>query len=180
MIDIERANPTAKKILNSLDIFEEFCMGEKHYSPSQFRKINKELSIGAVLMLGKFRYKNGPTGKRIFWKGLDNREHDLGLTHDANIMRDYPGFNAKHSNSLAKDSVIESQIISIPNGKGNFSAVTLEDGSTGIGPNYRIALRNAALKMHLKSGFNPLATLDNFWKMMCSDIKSPLNYNTKH
>ena len=164
MIDIEKANPTAKKVLHTLDTFESFCMGNKHYSPSYFRQINKELSIGTVLMLGKFRYKNEPNGKRIFWKGLDNIEHDLGFTHAANIMRDYPGFNAKHSSSLAKNLVVKSQIISTASGKGNFSTVTLEDGSIGIGPNYRIALRNAALRMHLKSGFNPMATLENFCK----------------
>ena len=162
MPDIENAHPTSEQILNHIDIFEKFCMGQTRYSPTQFREINEELSIGAVLMLGRHRYEKNHDGKRLFWKGLDNHEHDLGLTHNANIMRDYPGFNAKKSRSLDNDLVAKTTVIAAPNKKGNISVVTLKDGTTGLGPNYRIALRNATLKMHLTSKFNAAATLVNF------------------
>ncbi|PCK00459.1 MAG: hypothetical protein COA45_01385 [Zetaproteobacteria bacterium] len=154
MLNIENAKPTAKKILGHINTFENFCMGKTNYSPSEFREINEELSIGAVLMLGTHRYQKGENGKRLLWQGLDECEYDLGFTHEAHIMRDYPGFNAKRSRSLEGDMVADSAVIAGPNGKGNLSIVTMKDGTVGIGPNYKIALRNAALKLHLKSNFN--------------------------
>ena len=161
MLNIENARPTAKKILNHVNTFESFCMGKTSYSPSEFREINEELSIGAVLMLGKHRYQRNNDGNHLLWQGLDEQEYDMGLTHDAHVMRDYPGFNAKKSRSLEGDMVADSTIISGPNGKGNLSVVTMKDGTVGIGTDYKIALRNAALKIHLKSKFNrfSLATL---------------------
>lgn len=162
MLNIENAKPTAKKILSHIDIFESFCMGKVRYSPSEFREINEELSIGAVLMLGKYRYQNSENGKHLLWQGLDNQEYDMGLTHDAHIMRDYPGFNAKRSRSLEGDMVEDSAVIAGPQGKGNLSIVTMKDGTIGIGPNYKIALRNAALKVHLKSKFNRFSLITLF------------------
>lgn len=164
MFELEKARPTAKKMLSHIDTFEDFCMGKRTYTPSVFREINEELSVGAVLMLGKHRYKkdrNG-NGKHLMWKGLDNREYNLGLTHETNVMRDFPGFHAKRSLSLGKDQVKESQIVPSPSGKGNLSIVIMADGTVGIAPNYRMALRNAALRMHLKSRFN-FAALFNIW-----------------
>lgn len=167
MLNIENARPTAKKILNNVSTFESFCMGKAHYSPTEFRAINKELSIGAVLMLGKYRYQQSENGRRLLWQGLDEREYDMGLTHEAHVMRDYPGFNAKRSRSLEGNMVAESAVIAGPNGKGNLSIVTMKDGTVGIGPDYKIALRNAALKLHLKANFNrfSLANLfKSFWR----------------
>jgi len=162
MLGIENARPTAKKMLNHVDMFEEFCLGKRAYTPSTFRAINEELSVGAVLMLGKHRYQRERDGNHLMWKGLDHREHDLGPINEANVMRDFPGFHRKRSLSLSKD-VKETQIVPHPNGKGDLSIVIMKDGSIGIGLNYRIALRNAALRMHLKSRFN-LASLLTLWR----------------
>ncbi len=151
MININQLRPTPKQMLNHIDEFEDLCLGKKYYTPSKFREINEELSIGAVLMLGKHRYETSNSGTRLFWRGLDNHEHDMGLTHDVRVMRDYPGFNAKRSKSLNSNSVSDSKVITHPSGKGSISVVTMQDGSKGIGHNYRIALRNATLRMHLKS-----------------------------
>ncbi len=151
MITIDQLNPNPKQMLNHIDEFENLCLGNKYYSPSKFREMNEELSVGAVLMLGKHRYEKSAQGKRLFWKGLDNREYDMGLTHESRIMRDYPGFNSKHSKPLGSNLIKNSKVITCPNGKGNISIVTMKDGSEGVGPNFRIALRNASLKMHLKS-----------------------------
>lgn len=162
MLNIENARPTAKKILGHINTFENFCMGKTHYSPTEFREINEELSIGAVLMLGKYRYQKSENGKRLLWQGLDAQEYDMGFTHDAHIMRDYPGFNAKRSRSLEGNMVEDSAVIAGPQGKGNLSIVTMKDGTVGIGPNYKIALRNAALKVHLKSKFNHFSLINLF------------------
>tara|TARA_R110001592_G_scaffold20926_9_gene84641 strand:+ start:27236 stop:27745 length:510 start_codon:yes stop_codon:yes gene_type:complete len=162
MISIEQARPTVKMLLNHIEAFEAFCMGEQSFSPAKFRELNEELSVGAVLMIGKYRYQKAPEGKHLLWRGLDNREYDLGLVNDANVMRDYPGFHAKRSLSLGNDMVKETKIISAPHGRGNLSMVILEDGSTGIAPNYRMALRNATMKMHLTSKFNYFS-LSNIW-----------------
>ncbi len=163
MISIEQARPTAKTLLSNLEAFEAFCLGELRFSPAKFRELNEELSVGAVLMIGKRRYERDTDGKRLIWVGFDEREHDLGYVHDANVMRDYPGFHAKRTLSLGKDLVKESEIIPAPSGKGNLSKVTLVDGSVGIAPNYRMALRNAAMKMHLTHKFNEFS-LAGLWK----------------
>jgi len=162
MIDIETAKPKAKQILSNIKDIEEFYMGDKVFSPEKYREINEELSVGAVLLIGKRRYKTDSSGKKLYWKGLDNREYDMGLVHETNIKRDYPGFNARRSRALAGDLVQNNEVISKTNGNGSISIVTMRDGSTGLGPNYRIALRNAALKMHLKSSFN-YASLSSIW-----------------
>lgn len=164
MLALENARPTAKKMLNHIDTFEEFCLGKRNYTPSTFRAINEELSVGAVLLLGKHRFQKERDGNHLMWKGLDQCEHDLGPVHEANVMRDFPGFHKKRSLSLGKSSVKETQIVPHPNGSGNLSIVIMKDGSIGIGPNYRIALRNAALRMHLKARFNFVSLL-TLWKM---------------
>ncbi|MGH1377483.1 MAG: hypothetical protein ACRBB3_01555 [Alphaproteobacteria bacterium] len=168
MLNIENARPTAKKMLGHVDRFESFCMGKISYSPSEFREINEELSIGAVLMLGKHRYQKNDNGRHLLWQGLDEQEYDMGLTHDAHVMRDYPGFNAKKSRSLEGNMVADSTVISGPNGKGNLSVVTMKDGTVGIGPDYKIALRNAALKLHLKSKFNKFSLATMFKSILGS------------
>ncbi len=163
MINIEAARTSTSKILDNIKQIEEFCLGYKKFSPDRFREINEELSIGAVLLLGKRKYQQSPNGKRLLWQGLDNNEYDLGLVHDADVKRRYPGFHASSSRALGGKYVSESKIIKAPDGKGTLSMVIMKDGSKGIGPNYRIALRNAALKMHLKSKFNYFS-LSSIWK----------------
>ncbi|MFP4098513.1 MAG: hypothetical protein ACLFU1_06975 [Alphaproteobacteria bacterium] len=165
MLGIETARPTAKKLLDHIDAFEEFCLGKRNYTPALFQEINKELSIGAVLMLGRHRYKKGQKGKHLIWKGLDDKEYDLGPLHEANIMRDFPGFHSKRSMSLSNNDIAETQVVPRPDGKGNLSIVIMTDGSVGIGPDYRIALRNAALRMHLKSRFN-VTSLTSLWNAL--------------
>lgn len=165
MFNIENARPTAKKILGHIEEFERFCMGQSKLSPSRFRELNAELSIGSVLMIGKRRYEKNPTGKHLIWRGLDNQEHDLGPIHNTNVMRDYPGFHGKRSLSLGNDMVVESKIIHIPGMRGNLTVVTLQDGSVGIAPDYRMALRNACLKMHLKNTFNTMS-LSSLWNSL--------------
>ncbi len=163
MISIEHARPTVKTLLSHIEAFESFCMGEQKFSPAKFRELNEELSVGAVLMIGKYRFQNAPEGKHLYWRGLDDKEYDLGLVNDAKIMRDYPGFHAKRSLSLGNNQVKETKVIDAPNGNGNLSMVILEDGTTGIAPNYRMALRNAAMKKHLTQKFNFLS-LAYIWK----------------
>lgn len=163
MLNIENARPSAKQLLINIEEFEQFCLGAKKFKPSKFREINEELSIGAVLMLGKRRFLRHDKGRKIIWCGLDNQEHDLGYMHDAKVMRDYPGFHASRSLSLGSDMVLETKIIPSLCNKSNVTSVTMSDGSTGIGPNYRIALRNAALKKHFKEQFNSLS-LSNIWQ----------------
>ena len=153
-----------KKLLNHIDTFEEFCLGKRAYTPSAFRAINEELSLGAVLMLGRHRLQRERDGNHLLWKGFDKREHDLGPVNEANIMRDFPGFHRKRSLSLGNKDVKETQIVPHPQGKGNLSIVIMKDGTVGIGPDFRIALRNAALRMHLKARFNFAAMLSG-WKV---------------
>ncbi len=167
MLSIEHRRPTHKTLAKNLDEFERFCMGEVDLPPNEFRYINEELSIGAVLMLGKHRYQEESEGRRLFWKGLDEQEHDMGLVSDPKIMRDYPGFHASRSNALVADQVEESKIIAAPNGNGSLSIVTMKDGSQGIGPNYKMALRNAAIKMYLQKKLKRFSFL-TFWKNMWS------------
>lgn len=162
MLSIENAKPTAKTILNNIEVFENFCMGKVHFTPAKFREVNQELSIGAVLLIGKRRYERDQHCKRLYWKGLDDHEYDLGDVNNANIMRDFPGFHAKRSLSLGSHHVVNSEIIPSPSGRGNLCIVTMEDGSTGVAPNYRMALRNAAIKMHLSAKFNHYSLM-NVW-----------------
>ncbi|MDH5721955.1 MAG: hypothetical protein OEY94_01360 [Alphaproteobacteria bacterium] len=154
---------SSKKILRDIEAFERHCVGESRMTPEEFRSINMELSVGAVLTIGKYRIKNSEQGKRVFWLGPDGHEYDLGLAHDINVLRDYPGFHGQRSVALAADKVAESKIVHMASAQGSVSVVTMRDGSVGIGPNYRMALRNAALKMHLKSYFNRLS-LASLWE----------------
>lgn len=163
MMNIENVRPTPRKILTHLEEFERYCMGDARISPVQFRDLNAELSISAVLMIGKRRYVQNPSGKHLLWRGLDEHEYDLGPLHNTNVVRDYPGFHGKRSLSLGNDLVTESKVIHIPGARGNLTMVTLSDGSTGVGPDYRMALRNASLKMHIKPHFNKMS-LSFIWQ----------------
>lgn len=162
MISLESVRPSSKKILKDIEAFERHCVGESRMSPEQFREINMELSVGAVMTIGKHRIKNTHQGRKLFWSGPDGQEYDLGSANDINVLRDYPGFHGQRSAALAADNVTESKIVHIAGASGSVCVVTMLDGSVGVGPNYRMALRNAALKMHLKSCFNRLS-LASIW-----------------
>lgn len=157
-----KANP--QKMLGLLEDFEEYCLGKRSMSQQEFRNINEELSLGAILHIGRCRFKNHEDGKHLVWTAPDRNEYDLGPVEKLNVMRDCPGFNRQLSLSLAHDQVEENNFMEIDHLKRQISVVKLKDGTTGIGPNYRIALRNAALRMHLKNAFNRANPL-NLWKM---------------
>lgn len=165
MSNIEFANLSTKRILHDIEEFERYCMGKSRITPARFRSINEELSIGAVLMIGKHRFVRNGSVKHLIWAGLDGEEYDLGAAHRSNVCRDFPGFHGKRTLALGENMVRENTVIKVAGVQGNLAVVTMEDGSTGIGPNYRMALRNAALKMHLKSRFNRVS-LASIWGMI--------------
>ena len=163
MLNLENIRPTNQQVLGDIEKFENFCMGQENYTPSSYREINEELSISAVLFLGKRKFYKDNHGKRLIWKGLDEKDYDLGYMHNAKIMRDYPGFHRRSAQALGSNEIMEIKILPKSFGKGNISKVILNDGTEGIGPDYRIALRNAALKKHLITQFNYFSLTDA-WK----------------
>lgn len=164
MLNIKQTRPTKQQVLNNIEQFENFCLGKESYTPSTYREINEELSVSTVLVLGKHKFQKDALGKRLIWKGLDEKEYDLGYTHNAKIMRNYPGFHRKSIQAMGKD-IKEIKVINQDQGTKNISVVTLQDGTEGIGPDNRIALRNAVLKRHLKTQFNHFS-LSNLWKQV--------------
>lgn len=165
MSNIEFSNLSAKKILHHIEEFERYCMGKTDLTPARFRSLNEELSIGAVLNIGRHRFVRNEGVKHLIWQGLDGEEYDLGATHRSNVVRDFPGFHGKRSLAVGENLVKENTVIKIAGMRGNLSVVTMQDGSIGIGPNYRMALRNASLKMHLKVRFNRMS-LSGIWGMV--------------
>ncbi len=155
------------KILNRLSEFEDYCMAKKNISPENFRALNRELSRLTVENIGKCQYKNASDGTHLLWTGLDHREHDLGNVDSLNVMQNYPGFHKSRTHALGKDEVESSALMTIPGKRAQVTIVKMKDGTTGIGTDYKIALRNAALKMHLKRSFNKNSTLDK-WKKLYS------------
>jgi hypothetical protein len=168
MLHLRSLRIKAAQINALLDDFEGFCLGKRHLRPEQFIEINEELSIGAVLSIGRNRLEWHADGNHLIWTAPDRTEHDLGALEKINVMRDYPGFHRGRSLCLGHDDVSENDVLNAPGGHWNISMVKLKDGSTGYGPNYKIALRNAALKMHLKRQF-ALANPMNFWKNFCGN-----------
>jgi hypothetical protein len=164
-----RSNRTqSHNIKGLLEDFESFCLGRSHLTPQQFASLNTELSVGAVLKVGKNRIERKDDGEHLIWTAPDHTEHDLGTVDNLNIARDYPGFHRTRSLSLGHTDVVENEVMHIPALNHNISKVKMKDGSIGYGPNYKIALRNAALRMHLKKEFeraNPF----NIWKMFYSN-----------
>lgn len=149
-----------------LEAFEQFCMGERHLSPEDFTDINKELSIGAVLCIGRHAFKNNRDGRHLIWIDLTDRRHDLGEVTNLNVMSECPGFHRGRTLALTKDAdVATTEIIDVPPYRRQMTKVVLEDGSHGIGPDYKMALRNAALKKHLKSQFNKARGF-SFWDLL--------------
>ncbi|MCB9983405.1 MAG: hypothetical protein H6861_07015 [Rhodospirillales bacterium] len=152
-----------EKVLRRLKDFELFCLGEKRLSPEDFKTLNEDLSLSAILHIGKCHFRKDIDGKHLIWQGHDHREHDLGPIDNINVMQDCPGYNRTRTLALAGDQVLESDVINIPPYRKQITIVKMKDGTTGVGPNYKMALRNAALKMHLKCAFEKANRAD-IWK----------------
>ena len=150
----------AETLLARLKDFELFCVGEKHLTPEQFRTLNLQLSVSAVEHIGKLRVENTSDGRHLIWTGVDEREHDLGSAENPDISRDYPGFHRTRSLSMGHDMVEENLVIDAPRRGGQITLIKMKDGTTSVAPNYKMALRNAALKVHLKHQFNRLNQMD--------------------
>ncbi|MCK5285582.1 MAG: hypothetical protein KAJ86_08370 [Alphaproteobacteria bacterium] len=159
MFNFNIIKSNSEKVLSNLENFELFCIGEKELSPQEFTNLNKELSISAIKYIGQSKFCRKKDGKHLIWIGLDNQEHDLGKVNAINITKDYPGFHKSRSLSLGHDHVTKNDVVDIPKCEP-MNIVKMDDGSTGIAPNYKMALRNASLKMHLKHTFNSLNYVD--------------------
>jgi|GEM_PF-1502850 len=142
-----------EKVLRRLKDFELFCMGEKHMTPEHFQTLNEELSMSAVMHIGTRHYRKEMDGKHLIWKGLDSREHDLGCVDSLKIRNTGPGFQRASTNALAGQNVAKTDVIELPRSKQHVTLVIMKDGTSSVGPDYKTALRNAALKMHLKGTF---------------------------
>ena len=119
-----------------------------------------------MLHIGRCRIEPREDGRHVIWAAPDLKEYDLGEVDRLNIMRDYPGFHRVHSQALlGREQVEETSLIVVPRIRRNVTVVKMKDGTVGIGPNYRIALRNATLKMHLTRQFER-ASLSAFWKTL--------------
>ena len=152
-----------EKVLQRLKDFELFCLGEKNITPENFKTLNEELSLSAVLHVGKRRFQKEKDGKHLIWEGLDQREHDLGPVSELNIRQDCPGFHKTRTQALGGDHILETDTISVPPYSKQVTIVRMKDGTSGIGPNYKMALRNASLKMHLRMAFEKSSKQD-IWK----------------
>ena len=151
-----------EKVLKKLKDFEQSCLGEKSISPENFNELNEELSISTVLHIGKRNVRHKKDGKHLIWQGLDGQEHDLGLFDQLEISRTGPGYHKSCSQSLGGEAVADTDTMRLPFSKKQVTIVKMHDGTEGVGPNYRIALRNAALKMHLRAQFEK-ANKRNIW-----------------
>ena len=152
-----------EKVLRKLKDFELFCLGEKKLTPETFKTLNEELSLSTVLHSGQRYFRRDHDGKHLIWESTDRRRHDLGCINNLNIMRDCPGFHKARTLALGADYVAKSDVVdTIPN-RRPFNIVTLKDGTQGVGPDYKMAMRNAVLKMHLRSAFEK-ANKKDIWK----------------
>jgi len=158
--DIEKSD-----ILAHIENFEGFCLGKRAMTPDEVQKINEALSLGAIMHVGKYRFQKDENNEtHLLWVSPDKQEHDLGPLDKVNVMRDCPGFHRGRSLALGHQHVETSGQVHVPAMQTHVSIVKMKDGSTGYGPNYKVALRNAALKMHLKSAF-ATANPSGIWKM---------------
>ncbi len=155
---------SAEKVLTIIEEFEQFCLGKKTMSPEKFMDLNQDLSISAVLHIGSSRTEWRDDGNHVIWAAPDNSEHDLGPIENLNVTRDYPGFHRTRSLSLGQESVEGNELLHIASSDRNITKVRMKDGTVGYGTDYKIALRNAALKMNLKKQFNK-ANPPNLWKI---------------
>lgn len=163
MFGLHNLQINPKKVLSKLSDFENFCLGRLNLTPTEFTDLNMELSMGAVFHIGKRRFAKELDGKHLLWTGLDDREYDLGPVHKLDIFHYGPGFHRNATMSLGHDLVENNEVMQIPGLKKQISVVKLKNGSIGVGPNYKVALRNAAIKMYLEKEFRRANPLDG-WK----------------
>jgi hypothetical protein len=164
MLSLHLLEIDKKDILAGLEEFESFCLGKKRLTPDEVQTLNEQLSIGAIMLVGKYRLQKTGVETHLLWLSPDKCEHDLGPIDKLNVMRDCPGFHRSRSLALGHRHVEESGQIHVPENQSHISMVKMKDGSTGYGPNYKVALRNAALKMHLKGAFER-ANPGGLWKL---------------
>ena len=62
-----------EKVLRRLKDFELFCLGEKTLTPEVFKTLNEDLSLSAVLHIGKRYFRRDHDGKHLIWQGMDLR-----------------------------------------------------------------------------------------------------------
>lgn len=163
MIDLLSLRAKKDEVMVLLKDYEAFCLGKKQLTPEQFYEINRELCLCAALNIGRNRIERREDGSHLIWIAPDKSVHDLGTLENID-PRNYPGFHRGRSLSLAQDSVASHELIEVPEAKRHTTMVRMKDGSAGYGPNYKQALRNAALKMSLKSQFD-WANPKNLWSM---------------
>ncbi|MCK6418700.1 MAG: hypothetical protein L6Q57_07175 [Alphaproteobacteria bacterium] len=140
---------TPERLLALLQDCEGFCLGDRRLTPAEFVSLNEELSMSAVMVIGTRRIKKVGPQRHLLWTSPDRQTHDLGSIETMNIMRDYPGFHPTRSLALGNNTVMETRLVPVTGSRRQATLVRMNDGSVGYGPNYRMALRNAALKMYL-------------------------------
>ena len=151
-------------LLQQLAEFEQVCLGEKTLSPERFMDINKELSLGAVMYIGRLRKNRTSNGDHLIWTDPEKRVHDLGPVDNLDVLHECPGFHRGRTLAIGQNEVVCTEVIDIPPFRKQMTKVSLKDGSEGVGPDFKIALRNAALKKHLKNQFNKARGF-SFWEL---------------
>lgn len=153
---------TPERLQTLLRNCESFCLGDRKMTPSEFMTMNEELSLSAVMMIGRHRIKKVGPQRHLIWISPDRQAHDLGSIEMMNIVRDYPGFHPTRSLALGNDTVLETRLVPVTGSRRQATLVRMKDGSVGYGPNYRLALRNAALKMQINKMLQPIGFLEFF------------------
>jgi hypothetical protein len=74
------------------------------------------------------------------------------------------GFNKVRTLACAKEEICETEIVAIPHSRHYMTRVKFKDGTQGIGPDFKIAMRNAVLKKELKSQFKKAAGF-SLWEL---------------
>lgn len=146
-----RSESARQEILASLQDFESFCMGEKSMSPTQFQNLNVKLSIQTVLNIGRRQMIDHKDGARLLWITPDERAHDLGPVGHRDVTTRYPGFSRGSSLALGQKDVLTHEVVDVPQVRRFMTVVTLRDGTGGVGPDFKTALRNAVLRRYLST-----------------------------
>lgn len=163
MLGLHSFDMDKKQILGNIEEFEKFCLGKRRMSPEELRNLNEELSLGAIVFVGKHRFDKRGDDTHLLWTAPDKMEHDLGPIEKLNV-RDCPGFHRTRSLALGHELVETASQIAVPTTGNNISVVKMKDGTVAYGLDYKMALRNAALKMRLKSAF-ARANPSGIWKI---------------
>jgi hypothetical protein len=164
MLGKELLNIKSDTLLERLNEFEQSCLGIKTISPERYMDINKELAMGAVLYIGRHRMGRAEDGDHLIWTDPEKRVHDLGPVDNLDVLHECPGFHRTRTLAIGQHEVVRTEVIDIPPFRKQMTKVFLKDGSEGVGPDFKIALRNAALKKHLKTQFNKAKGF-SFWEL---------------